>query len=96
MNKTTLIARVFSALLLLRLGEETMNKIVALNQEEKDPNICHSHDFCDSNVIFALAFSVCTTKYLDTQDEEQMRLKDGAWTAAREDGFYLHVLTYAL
>ena len=33
------------------LTPEKMQDVVSLNAMEADPNVCHSHDFCDANMV---------------------------------------------
>lgn len=50
------LAKKFAELLLKEIGPEDFKKVVELNKDEKDENICHSHDFCDANMIMDAAF----------------------------------------
>jgi hypothetical protein len=56
MEKMETVAKTFSALLLAKLGRETMLDIVARNRSQRDQHICHTHDFCDANMVMAEAF----------------------------------------
>ncbi|WP_313952526.1 hypothetical protein [Accumulibacter sp.] len=40
----------FSAKLKRWLSREQIKKVVSRNRDEDEPNICHSHDFCDANM----------------------------------------------
>lgn len=49
------LAYKFSALLREELGDE-IEEVIARNQNEANPSVCHSHDFTDANEIMAAAF----------------------------------------
>ena len=51
------IADKFDAVLRTWLTAEDYEKMCAENRKETDPNICHSHDFCDANVAMSQASS---------------------------------------
>lgn len=33
------------------IGDEEYAEVLALNAQETDPNVCHSHDYCDANMV---------------------------------------------
>ena len=45
------LAQEFSQGLRAYLTEEQMAEVVQLNCAETSPGICHSHDFCDANMV---------------------------------------------
>jgi hypothetical protein len=49
----------FVALLLSDLGAGTMREIASRNALETSPDVCHSHDFLDANMVMAQAFGDC-------------------------------------
>lgn len=50
------IAKSFVSILRVTLGEESYAQVVALNRVELNPDVCHSGDFCDSNMVMDAAF----------------------------------------
>lgn len=49
-NKIQLAAR-FKKFLIDEIGPEKYAETIELNRQETDKNICHSHDFCDANMV---------------------------------------------
>lgn len=82
------LAREFSASLRALLSPEEIELVIARNAAEKDPNICHSHDFCDANVVL---LDVFLAHGMDPADEGGMEkwgnLWDETWTLAKGIGF---------
>ncbi len=56
------IAAVFAARLFEDLDEDDMARVVARNAAESRPDVCHSHDFCDANVVMHAAFTAMGVK----------------------------------
>lgn len=77
------IAREFATLLIEDLGKDTMLKVVNLNRSESDQQVCHSHDFCDANVLMETAFGGIAT------DEDDCQLWGKAWDIAQKNEFWL-------
>lgn len=50
------IALQFTRLLHVEIGTTRMDTVVALNREETSRDVCHSHDFCDANMVMHAAF----------------------------------------
>lgn len=71
----------------------------ARNRNEDNANLCHSHDFCDSNVVMWNAIKSLTGfepdesnpqmngKYMPGMTDELGRLWSTAWNKAREQDF---------
>ncbi len=78
----------FSRLLLLRLGPDKVRKINRLNREEKDPHVCHSHDFCDANEIMDEAQENLKLN-LAVDSEEGARIWSEAWDIAVRNNFFV-------
>lgn len=55
-DEVTKIAKAFGAELLKEIGADNMKKVIADNKNEKDKGVCHSHDYCDANVVMDDAF----------------------------------------
>lgn len=78
------IANTFAALLRDEVGEETIHAINRANDAERNPNVCHSHDYCDANMVLLEAFQV---HGVDPDAEGNENLWDAAWMIARRSGF---------
>lgn len=50
------LANQFSQLMRSTLTAEQMDQVVAENRAETNPNVCHSGDFCDSNMVLHEVF----------------------------------------
>lgn len=50
------LPREFGKALRSLLPAEEMQEVVLRNQNESRPGICHSHDFCDANVVLHEVF----------------------------------------
>lgn len=86
------IANKFSELLLEEIGKEKLDEVVSLNKEEENDDICHSHDFCDANVLMAEAFAAVGID-LDKdfpailQNKEILDIWNQAWALAKSNEF---------
>jgi hypothetical protein len=76
------LAHGFSAVLRKWLSADQMERVVSLNAREKEPAICHSHDFIDSNMAMLKAYTDLGG-VLDLQDEAQRALWSEAWSIAK-------------
>lgn len=50
------LAEAFVRLLRMNLGQDVYDTVVDLNSRELNPDVCHSGDFCDSNMVMDAAF----------------------------------------
>lgn len=85
------VARKFSELLLAELGRETLLKIVHENMSEENPEICHSHDFCDANEVMNDALEWFDFElYSDSGlNQETEKVFSAAWKIAKANNFFL-------
>lgn len=66
------IGILFADLLFKEIGQRKYNKVVDLNTMESRPGICHSHDFCDANMVMHAAFhKVGLAGAADFEENEQ-------------------------
>ena len=71
------------------IGTEKFDEVRALNKAEEFELVCHSHDFCDANVVMMQAAKDALMNLLgwDTDPEENfgnfMDICGNAWNAAR-------------
>ena len=75
-----LIADYFEQLIREELSESEYADAVALNRDETDPAICHTHDFCDANLVMSEAFTKATGREVDLQSAADCTLWASAWT----------------
>ena len=70
------------------LAPEQMENVVSLNAAEANPNVCHSHDFCDANIVLNDVF---LRHGMDAADEGGMDrwgdLWNQTWNLAKSRGF---------
>jgi len=81
------IAQEFSVTLNRWLGTEKMIEVDKRNQNELDPHICHSHDFCDANMAMAEAFQKIVGHDADVHSGTDVALWTEAWNMAKRRGF---------
>ena len=85
------LAAAFVRILRQTIGEEKYAKVVALNGVELNPDVCHSHDFCDANMVMDAAFHTFGVDPLeygyteeDGMSQEVCDLWNAAWNRAKE------------
>jgi hypothetical protein len=82
------LANQFSQLLRLTLTAAQMETVIAENRSETNPNVCHSGDFCDSNMVLHEVFMRYGMDVADEGGAEKWgHLWDAAWTLAKTRGF---------
>ena len=72
MSRAEKIAGQFHACLLFVLSSEEIAEMKKRNKAETDPLICHSHDFCDANMVMEEAFHLlgyCTPADIGEHEE---------------------------
>lgn len=87
-SKAIDIARQFCTNIQEALTRDQFWQMIERNKCESDNRICHSHDFCDANVLLAEAFAKVMKRELDTQSDADLRLWSEAWAIAKEADFY--------
>jgi hypothetical protein len=90
MKNDLALATDFAKRLAADLDAETLVQIDALNAAETDPNICHSHDFCDANVFMAATINTELGRDEDEYtagDDEFDRMFERVWMVAKAEGF---------
>lgn len=76
----------FSEDLSTDIGPKTLAYAAALNRADSNTNVCHSHDFCDANMVMHGSFITVLDRD-PTQDDQY--LIDSAWNEAKEFNFNL-------
>lgn len=80
-----LVAQKFVELLKNEIGSEKFSLVLASNREEVSPHVCHSHDFCDANMVMNEAFkaSVGVDASEDINNETLLAKWSSAWDYAK-------------
>lgn len=81
------VARQFSERLYKELTASQVATVIRRNAIEPDPNVCHSHDLTDSNVIMADAYNIVMGYPIDLQNDEARALWGNAWKIAKHAQF---------
>lgn len=80
------LAKRFSYVLRGWLSSDEIAEVIERNKTAK-PNVCHSHDFCDANMVMADAWRQVIGGEIDADDEAQATLWGTAWELANKEGF---------
>ena len=70
----------FCKKLSIEIGDTNLHEVVNRNRLESDKKICHSHDFCDANMVMEDAFKSLFGK--DSGDDD-IHLINAAWDEAK-------------
>ena len=82
------VAKLFCARVKEEIGAENLSKAVALNRTEKDANVCHTHDFCDTNMVMEAACDEAGIPgWADGEDGVRTAIWNEAWTLAKSAEF---------
>ena len=81
------LARMFSSTLRDWLTKTEMKTVIARNAAEKDPNVCHTQDFCDANMAMADAFEKLFGREPDTGTDADSFAWNRAWDRAKRTNF---------
>jgi len=65
------LARVFLRGLRKEIGAAKFRKARVLNADETNPMVCHSHDFCDANMVMLAAFESEGLDIPETDEDER-------------------------
>lgn len=84
-SEAELLAIAFCKELRDLLTLEQLTEVQGRNRSEENPNICHSHDFCDPNVAMLAALG----EPFDPSSATQTALINKAWGIAKKAGFTL-------
>ncbi len=77
-----------------KLSSEDMDRLVERNGRDPKSAVCHSHDFCDANVVMEEAWRRSFGGELfDEEEAEQLSVWNEAWQIARDADFDVMLLT---
>ncbi len=89
-SKTIAVANRFVTLLRAEVGRKNFAEVRRRNRAETDLAICHSHDFCDANVLMNLAVKqyVYGSRVVSADEKRQQReeyetIWNDAWSLVR-------------
>lgn len=83
------LAEAFVKQLREQLTAEQFAEVVALNGIELNPDVCHSHDFCDANMVMDAAFKafgIDPMEYGYTEEDGMSQEVCGLWNSAWDRG----------
>lgn len=83
------LAAAFVRILRQTIGEDKYAEVGALNGVELNPDVCHSHDFCDANMVMDAAFKefgVDPLEYGYTEEDGMSQEVCDLWNAAWDLG----------
>lgn len=83
------LAKEFSDLLAREIGIMAIREVQRKNAEWPDSDVCHSHDFCDANMVMHEAGKNLKLWDDDSDMEVIMALWNPAWDLAVEQKFYI-------
>ena len=94
------LAFAFARLLREELSETDMGEVIARNAAETHPNVCHSHDFCDANMVMLAAWQELTGRTMimlgdreeltaeeSAAQDKEIAAWNAAWQIAKESEF---------
>lgn len=64
---------------------EQMIDIIICNRQEKNTGVCHSHDYCDANMLMLEVFE---ENNLNVEDEANHQLWNDVWDLAKQNEFF--------
>ena len=91
-EKTKEVARNFCVLMRKAIGPHMLARVVNLNSAESSPNVCHTHDYCDANMVMEAAMHEAgvetdTETEGDGGDRPWFPVWNAAWDMAKAAGF---------
>lgn len=88
-ERVAALANAFIDALADTLDEHEMAKVRERNAMEPDSLVCHSHDFCDANMVMLEAFAdtIGLCKQDDVDVEQSCDWFNAAWGLAKDCGF---------
>lgn len=74
----------FIELLVKEIGDESFGEVVRRNADRSHASVCHSHDFCDANMVMAVAWHETVGRHFEFDSESQAAHWSRAWALAVE------------
>lgn len=90
------LARAFSETLKTALSDYQISEVIRRNRITADKSVCHSHDYCDANMIMLNALKTCGIDVENNEDAwawvfdspEGNDTLNKAWDIAKANEFY--------
>jgi hypothetical protein len=77
------LAAEFAMVLADYIGRDKVADVRLLNAADPDKRICHSHDFCDANMVMFDAFKEIMGRNVDMESDADLALWSDAWKLFR-------------
>ena len=84
MTQARTIGDHFAGLLKDDLTKAQFAEILRRNKVQMNGGICHSHDFCDANVLMEIAFRAIVGREPDVGSDADAALWSAAWRHAKK------------
>jgi hypothetical protein len=81
------LAGYFAGAMQDEIGTAEFRTMNYLNKVENNPLICHSHDYCDANMVMHAAMTEYLGREPDLQSDADTALWNDAWAIAKAAGF---------
>ena len=82
------LAKKFSKALENEIGKQNLLKVVAENKAETDSSICHSHDYCDANMVMDAALRAEGIRLEVPTSAADVKTWNKVWDAAKANIFF--------
>lgn len=86
-EQTRQLAAEFRQMLLWHMPHDQYLAAVRANERERNPSICHTHDYIDSNMSMLAAFENVLGRTPDASSGTDCALMNQAWDLWRQDPF---------
>jgi hypothetical protein len=88
LKKVIALARAFSQEVQEALSVAQFQEVLDRNAAEDNPDVCHTHDFMDANMLMSDAFVSITGHEVDGNSDEDVALWNAAWDIAKAAKFF--------
>lgn len=83
------LAQIFGEKLQEALDDEQLRAAIARNNAEgPHSEVCHSHDFCDANMVMDAAWREMFGQELDPTNQAECDIWNDAWAIAKAANFF--------
>jgi len=87
MNDTQKISNAFNNKMREWLDDDEFNSLIKKTKSQTDPNVCHTHDYCDANVIMDECFVEILGREHDCASQTDADIWNDAWTLSKQNLF---------
>lgn len=83
------LAREFGSLIQGEFTCRQFREMVYANKRElEDSVVCHTHDYCDANMVMLEAFQTVFQREPDMESDDDLELWNDAWAIAKAADFF--------